>query len=590
MTMIQQKSDAELVGEYARTRSDTAFAAIVQRHVNAVYGAAWRQVRDAALAEDITQAVFIVLAKQAHRIHDPRLLAGWLLKVTRYCAADARKFAARREFHEQRAAAMKSTISEGNAMEPDIAEHLDAHLAALGAVDRAAIVLRCLEERPLVEVARELQMSEEAAKKRVARALEKLRKLFVRKGVTLSAVVLVGALAKQSVAAPPTLVSTICAAAATKTAGSATAAILTKGALKMMAWTTVKLTTAAAAGLIVIAGTAAAVVHVAASAPVAHQEAATVAAPESEPSPDSQPPAFVYVMGKVQRPGVWQLTPGFTVQKLFRRLVVAPGIATAGWLTLVRNVGHNTEHRITVPIADFIAGVNVPPLARELQGNDVLNVGVDAPDAPRVSAGCVSIIGDVRNAGSYDVFGRLITTREALVRFAKPTAPLDQLVVSVLGVPVGDALRGQNTGQVIAQIKMADVLAGKVDDYFVCPGDTIVVRTLADNNMPPPVPKKPGLAIIPADRPPGADGHFEVQGDVNRPGVYSLSAQKITVKMAVAAFGLLPPNLNHAVTLRRKVDGAPDKVIPIHVQAIFDGTEADRFLQDGDVITVSPTP
>ncbi len=182
MTMIQQKSDAELVGEYARTRSDPAFEAIVQRHVNAVYAAAWRQVRDAPLAEDITQAVFIVLAKRAHRIHDPRLLAGWLLKVTRYCAADARKLAARREFHEQRAAAMKPTISEGNAMEPDIAEHLDAHLTALGAVDRAAIVLRCLEERPLAEVARELQMSEEAAKKRVARALEKLRTLFVRKG------------------------------------------------------------------------------------------------------------------------------------------------------------------------------------------------------------------------------------------------------------------------------------------------------------------------------------------------------------------------------------------------------------------------
>ena len=581
MTMIHQKNDAELVGAYARTRSDAAFAAIVQRHVNAVYAAAWRQVRDAALAEDITQAVFIVLAKRAHRIHDPRLLAGWLLKVTRYCAADARKLAARREFHEQRAAAMKPMMSEGNAMEPDIGEHLDAHLAALGAVDRAAIVLRCLEERPLAEVARELQMSEEAAKKRVARALEKLRKLFDRKGVTLSAIVLAGALAKQGIAAPPTLAATICAAAAAKTAGSATAVILSKGALKMMAWTTAKIATATAAGLIVVAGTTAAVVGVAATAPAVSQEAATVAASEPEATTvPAESPRFVYVMGKAKRTGVYQLTADFSVHKLFRAIGVAPEVAGTGWVTLMRRVGANTEHHITVPIADFVEGVNMPPLARELQANDVVNVGVDAPGQQWPSTGSVSIIGDVRNAGSYIVFGKLVTTGEAAERFAHPTAPLEQLIISV----VGEA-HGQEAGQVIAQVKMADVLAGKSEDYFVCPGQTMVVRTLADNNMPPPAPEKKGLAIVPADKPAAADGKFQMLGDVNRPGFYQLSGQKITIKMAVAAANYDAAK-NGTATLRRRVENGPEKVVEVNLKAIFEGTEADRFLQGGDVITV----
>ena len=584
MTMIQQKSDAELVGEYARTRSDPAFAAIVQRHVNAVYAAAWRQVRDAALAEDVTQAVFIVLAKRAHRIHDPRLLAGWLLKVTRYCAADARKLAARREFHEQRAAGMKPTMSEGNVMEPDIAEHLDAHLAALGAVDRAAIVLRCLEERPLAEVARELRMSEEAAKKRVARALEKLRKRFTRNGATLSGAILTAALAKQTFAAPPALAATICTAAAAKTASGTTAVLLAKGALKIMAWSSAKVAAITVVGTIVIAGTTAGIVHVAVAPDVRAQDAPPAASAE----PSSAPAAsreFLYVMGKVNRPGVYALEPGMTPRQVLRAVQISASLQRDGWVRFIRRVGPNLEHSMVLRIADLAGGVQVPAAARGFQPNDVLEIGVPAPDpAPQLfDIGSFSILGNVQHPGSYEVFGKLITTMDAVSRIAKTQQPVDQLIVSIVRP------NAEKVNEVVAQVKLADVQAGRTDDQYLAPGDIVIVQLVSEGHMPPPATRPHGLAIVAADNPsmPGDKAKYVIQGPVMRPGVFLIDGQEITVKMALAAAAAdISEAKGITATLVRRVDADHEKRIEVHLQAIFDGTEADRFLQGGDVITV----
>jgi RNA polymerase sigma factor (sigma-70 family) len=101
--------DMDLVREYAADRSEPAFATLVSRHVNLVYSAALRRVGDALLAEEITQAVFIILARKAESLGPKTVLSGWLYRAAQYAAADALKTRRRRERREQEAY-MQSTL------------------------------------------------------------------------------------------------------------------------------------------------------------------------------------------------------------------------------------------------------------------------------------------------------------------------------------------------------------------------------------------------------------------------------------------------------------------------------------------------
>jgi uncharacterized protein (TIGR03435 family) len=248
--------DMTLVWEFATNQSEPAFSALVEQHIALVHSAALRQVGDAHLAEEITQAVFIILARKAPSLGPKTILSAWLYRTTRYAAADALKARRRRQAREQEAH-MQSILNQPDADAwVQLAPLLDDALAELGETDRTALVLRFFENKTAREIAGALRMEEAAAQKRVARALEKLRAIFVKRGVMLTVTVIAGAMAANSVqAAPVGLAVTVTAAAVEGVAvGSSTLTII-KGALKIMAWTKAKTTIAVGVGVLLAAGT-----------------------------------------------------------------------------------------------------------------------------------------------------------------------------------------------------------------------------------------------------------------------------------------------------------------------------------------------
>ena len=258
---MSELDDHQLLAEFARKNSEAAFAALVQRHVNLVYSVALRSVGNVHDAEEITQAVFIILARKAKSFSRKTILSGWLYQTTQLTAANFLRGEIRRQKREQEAY-MQSALNEPDAnIWPQIAPLLDDALAKLGEKDRDAIVLRFFENKSLAEVGVTLGASEDAAKMRVNRALEKLRKFFTKRGVTLSGALIAGAVSANSVqAAPVGLAKTISAVAIAKGAAAGGSTLtLVKGTLKIMAWTKVK-TAIVVGATILVAGTATTVV------------------------------------------------------------------------------------------------------------------------------------------------------------------------------------------------------------------------------------------------------------------------------------------------------------------------------------------
>ena len=248
----------ELLAEYARTKSEEAFAALVTRHVDLVYSVALRHVGDPHQAEDITQVVFLVLTKKAGSLSPKTVLSGWLYRTAQLTAANYLRMENRRQRREQEVHMQSLT----NEPEPEtwaqIAPVLDIAMGQLGSRERDAVILRFFEGKSLKEVGNALGASEGAAQKSVERALKKLRHFFNKRGVTLSAATLTAALTTHTVQAAPARVteSLIAAGIAKGAAASGPSLALMNSTLKIMTWLKIKTAIVAGVSAILIAGTA----------------------------------------------------------------------------------------------------------------------------------------------------------------------------------------------------------------------------------------------------------------------------------------------------------------------------------------------
>jgi uncharacterized protein (TIGR03435 family) len=252
--------DAKLLEQFARENSEAAFTMLVERHIGLVHSVAVRHTANPQSAQDITQAVFIILARKAILLNRKTILPGWLYQTARLTAANFQRVETSRTRREQEAY-MQSTLQESapDTLWSEMSPLLDEAMSHLGASDRDALVLRYFQNKSLSEVGLTMGLEERTAQKRVTRAIEKLRKIFAQRGVTLSGAAIVGAVSANSVqAAPVAFVKTISAVAVAKGAAATTSTLtLVKGALKIMAWTKAK--TAIVVGVVVLlaAGTTA---------------------------------------------------------------------------------------------------------------------------------------------------------------------------------------------------------------------------------------------------------------------------------------------------------------------------------------------
>jgi RNA polymerase sigma factor (sigma-70 family) len=231
---LSEKTDTTLLRAYAEAGSEPAFAELVKRYVDFVYSAALRMVRDAHSAEDVTQAVFVALAKDANQLLDRSQVAGWLHRTAQNIAAQTVRTEVRRRAREKEASAMNE-INRPELEVPwqDIAPRLDAALGELNEPDRDALLLRYFQGKSAREMGEILSIPDSTAQKRLNRAVERLRELFANQGIKVSAIALVPILAANAVQAAPvglalTIATSIAAATGTASLSGSTALAATK--------------------------------------------------------------------------------------------------------------------------------------------------------------------------------------------------------------------------------------------------------------------------------------------------------------------------------------------------------------------------
>jgi RNA polymerase sigma factor (sigma-70 family) len=229
-------TDSELLRQFAKTNSQDAFVELVKRHVNLVYSAALRQVNgDGHLAKDVAQMVFTDLARKANSLSRRENLNGWLYTSAHFAAAKIVRGENRRRDREEKF--MREPASE-TAPEADwekLRPTLDDAMHELKETDREAVLLRYFENRQFAEVGAKLGLNENAARMRVERALEKLRDIFTKRGIT-TATALASVISANAIQIAPTNLAVTLTTASIATAGTGTFSIL-----KIMTATKLKL-------------------------------------------------------------------------------------------------------------------------------------------------------------------------------------------------------------------------------------------------------------------------------------------------------------------------------------------------------------
>jgi RNA polymerase sigma factor (sigma-70 family) len=241
--------DEALLLEYVARDSETAFRALVERYGPLVYGAALRQVENPSLAEDVTQVVFIILARKAARLPQGTVLSGWLYRATRFTAGKAKRAEYRREQREHQA--MQMPAASTNSDWSQLAPVLDDAMAQLGENDRSAILLRFFENKSLKDVGRVMGISEDTAQKRISRAIVKLRGVLVKEGVAVSATTMTTAISTHAAPAISAKLSDEAVAAALGQ-GTISATVQNLAETAMRPWFSLKIISGVSAGLAIL--------------------------------------------------------------------------------------------------------------------------------------------------------------------------------------------------------------------------------------------------------------------------------------------------------------------------------------------------
>jgi len=290
MTDEVSLDDWQLLRRFTEHNSQEAFAALTARYLNLVYSVCRREMDDAEAAEDVTQAVFLILARKAPALGRNVVLSGWLFQTARFAARNARLQAQRRASYEQKAAQTMQQQSEvwDDAVWSEIEPLLNQSLAALKEGERQSVLLRFFQGLTFAEAGAALGLSEEAARKRVTRSLEKMRKFFEKGGIIVPGVALAALLSAHAAkAAPVTCSASIAHITSSVLAGhisvglaSSHAYQLSEGALKAMKIAQLKVAIGLAATLVVGFSTYAVAKGVAPASTKAHRVTPVVAAPK----------------------------------------------------------------------------------------------------------------------------------------------------------------------------------------------------------------------------------------------------------------------------------------------------------------------
>jgi len=254
---MQTKSDAQLLREYATGGVEGAFSELVHRHTNLVYSAAMRQVGSPEAAAEIAQNVFVGLARAAQglvpRLSEEASIAGWLCRSTRNLSLNFRRDEFRRQSHQRKVMEQLVTPAEDAPDWEPLCRVLDHAMSDLNEAEYDLLVLRFYKSLDYRSVGAALGLSDDAAQKRVGRALEKLRQLLSRRGIRTTAAALSVAIAAHAVQAAPAGLAVTISSAALAVAGAATPASTIIAATKTIAMTTLQKSIVTAT-IVVLAG------------------------------------------------------------------------------------------------------------------------------------------------------------------------------------------------------------------------------------------------------------------------------------------------------------------------------------------------